>query len=278
MAYFRSIMNVICSALMFALAGVIVKFVSTAMDTLSLVFWRNLFSFACVAMVGAFSGKFSLKSERKGTHALRSIFTFFALLTYFFAVKNTELSTAVLLQQTSPVFVPIIALLVLRKFPDRFVWIGTIVGFIGVALTSGVGTHSLNTGDLAGIISGIMGGATTITIWLMSETESPYQQMLFFSLFTLLFSLVLIPWVWHSFDLSIIPYLMLLGIVTTLAQYFLSVACSYAPTDKIVSWTYLSVVFAALFGYFGWNEQLTVSMIFGMIMIVIGAQITLKRA
>ncbi|WP_414165003.1 DMT family transporter [Superficieibacter sp. BNK-5] len=273
----RSVANIMLSALMFALAGVIVKYVSSEMDILSLVFWRNMFSFICVVLVGFFSGQLSFKSERKSTHALRALFTFFALLTYFYAVQNTELSTAVLLQQTSPVFVPIIAFLVLKRLSDRYVWTGTMIGFLGVAFTSGVGTHNLNKGDLSGIISGIMGGAATITIWLMSDTESPYRQMLFFSLYTLIYSLVFLPWVWDSFTLSLLPFLIVLGIVTTLAQFFLSVACSYASTDKIVSWTYMSVVFAALFGYVGWGEKLTTGMLAGMLLIIIGAQISQKR-
>lgn len=274
---FKAVSNITISALMFALAGMIVKYVSYKMDILSLVFWRNVFSFILVSFIGLVSGKFNFKSERKGLHALRSFFTFCALITYFYAVKHTELSTAVLLQQTSPIFVPVIALLVLRRLSDRYVWIGTIIGFIGVAMTSGVATHSINGGDLSGIISGVMGGAATITIWMMSDTETPYGQMLFFSLYTLIYSIVFLPWVWDSFSLSLLPLLFMLGIVTTLAQYFLSTACSYASTDKIVSWTYLSVIFAALFGYVGWGEKLSFSMLSGMALIIIGAKITLKR-
>ncbi|MBK0095445.1 DMT family transporter [Erwinia sp. S63] len=273
----KAISNITISAFMFALAGMLVKYISYKMDVLSLVFWRNVFSFIIVSFIGLVSGKLSFKSERKGLHALRSFFTFCALITYFYAVKNTELSTAVLLQQTSPIFVPVIALLVLRRLSDRYVWIGTIIGFIGVAMTSGVATHSINGGDLSGILSGVMGAAATITIWMMSDTETPYSQMFFFSLYTLIYSLVFVPWVWESFSLSLLPLLIMLGIVTTLAQYFLSAACSYASTDKIVSWTYLSVIFAALFGYVGWGEKLSFSMLSGMALIIIGAQITLRR-
>lgn len=52
----RSVANIMLSALMFALAGVIVKYVSSDMDIFSLVFWRNIFSFICVIITGFFSG------------------------------------------------------------------------------------------------------------------------------------------------------------------------------------------------------------------------------
>ncbi|MGK3125907.1 DMT family transporter [Candidatus Pantoea formicae] len=277
MMQIKAVGNITISAFMFALAGMLVKHVSYKMDILSLVFWRNVFSFILVTFVGLASGKLSFKSERKGLHALRSFFTFCALITYFYAVKNTELSTAVLLQQTSPIFVPVIALLVLRRLSDSYVWTGTLIGFIGVAMTSGVATHSIDGGDLSGIISGAMGAAATITIWMMSYTETPHSQIFFFSLYTLIYSIVFLPWVWDSFSLSLLPLLITLGVVTTLAQYFLSAACSYASTDKIVSWTYLSVIFAALFGYVGWGEKISFSMLSGMALIIIGAQITLRR-
>ncbi len=39
----------------------------------------------------------------------------------------------------------------------------------------------------------------------------------------------------------------------------------------------MSVVFAALFGYVGWGEKLTTGMLAGMLLIIIGAQISQKR-
>lgn len=267
----RPVLNIIFSALMFALAGTIVKVAAEKTDLLSLVFWRNFFSFLCVIITGLLSGKLDFSSKKKKTHILRAFFTFLALISYFYSVAHTHLGNAVLLQQTSPIFVPLISLIVLKRISDRHVWYGIIIGFIGVGLTTGMGISSLNKGDLAGVISGFMGGAATVTIWLMSDSETPFKQMLYFSLYSLLFSVTFIPWVWQSFDLTLAPYFIALGIVTTLAQYFLSVACSQAPTDKIISWSYTSVIFATLFGYFGWQENLSLTMLAGMVFIVLGA-------
>ncbi len=271
MRHVHPIINIIISALMFAVAGTLVKVASQTTDLLSLVFWRNVFSFLCVIIAGALSGKLNFSSEKKKTHVLRALFTFLALISYFYSVAHTHLGNAVLLQQTSPIFVPLISLIVLKKISDRYVWYGIIIGFIGVGLTTGIGLSTLNKGDLAGIIAGFMGGAATVTIWLMSSTETPFKQMLYFSLYSLIFSITFIPWVWQSFDLSQVPYFIALGIVTTLAQYFLSSACSQAPTDKIISWSYTSVIFATLFGYLGWQENLSLTMLAGMLFIVLGA-------
>lgn len=154
----RPVINIVISALMFALAGTLVKVASQKTDLLSLVFWRNVFSFLCVIITGALSEKLDFSSEKKKMHVLRAFFTFLALISYFYSVAHTHLGNAVLLQQTSPIFVPLISLIVLKKMSDRYVWYGIIIGFIGVGLTTGIGFSTLNKGDLAGIVAGLMGG------------------------------------------------------------------------------------------------------------------------
>ncbi len=85
----------------------------------------------------------------------------------------------------------------------------------------------------------------------MSGTEPPLRQMFYFTLFTLLLAAALLPWTWQVPDAGSFAALLALAACTTLAQHFLAVGCSLVPADKIITWSYASVVFAMVIGYLG---------------------------
>ncbi len=121
------------------------------------------------------------------------------------------------------------------------------LGFLGVACIVRPTGLGLSAGELGGIASGALGGAATLAIWAMSGTEPP----LCLTLFTLLLAAALLPWTWQVPDAGSFAALLALAACTTLAQHFLAVGCSLVPADKIITWSYASVVFAMVIGYLG---------------------------
>lgn len=267
------------SAAMFAAAGAAVKVALQDLAPIQLVFWRNLLSmvlfgsFLLVARPQTFK---ALGTRKFSLHLTRSILSLLVLYSYFFAVSRVPLSTAVLLMSTSPVFVPILAYFLLRRRSARTVWVGVLIAFFGVALvidpTLSYDFTSLDRlGILAGVAAGFLGGAATIAIWKMSATEPPDRQIFFFTLISFVLSIPVCVLNWRMPNAETFVPILCLGIATTFAQYFLSRGCQLAPADKINTWNYLSIVFAALAAYIGWNETLSMGMIAGIILVVIGA-------
>lgn len=272
------------SATMFAVAGAAVKLALHDVSPVQLVFWRNLmsmvffFGFLLAVRPAAFS---CLRSEMVGLHLLRSVLSLCVLYAYFYAVSQIDLATAVLLLSTSPVFVPILALLFMRHLSASTVWIGVLIAFVGVALVvDPTLKYSFDFSNYiglgSGLLSGILGGAATVVIWKMSGTESPDRQMIYFTFVSFVLSMpfVLLAWEMPK-PVAFVP-IVCLGIATTLAQYFLAKGCEVAPADKINTWNYLSIVIAGLAAYVGWNETLRPVTILGMILVVVGARIAGK--
>ena len=50
-----------------------------------------------------------------------------------------------------------------------------------------------------------------------------------------------------------------------------------APADKVNTWSYASVVIAAIIGYLVWGESLEASAILGIVLVMLGAHITSKE-
>jgi drug/metabolite transporter (DMT)-like permease len=273
------------SAAMFAAAGAAVKLALADITPVQLVFWRNLLS---MVIFGLFLGVFrpqalsDLKSKKVGLHILRSVLSLFVLYAYFYAVSKIELATAVLFLSTSPVFVPILALLFLGHASARTVWLGVLIAFGGVALIIDPTlrfSFDFNNilGMASGLLSGFLGAAATVVIWKMSDTESPDRQMVYFTVVSFLLSLPLCLYSWKTPQLATFIPITCLGIATTLAQYYLSKGCQVAPADKINTWNYLSIVIAAVAAYIGWNEVLALPTVLGMLFVVGGATLASRR-
>ncbi len=265
------------SALMFALAGVAVKFAVAELSTFSLVFWRNLLSFFLFMLWMYCTGFPDIKTKHMNLHLLRAVFTYATLAAYFYALSRIDFASAVLLQSSGPVFVPVLAFIFFRRLSDRYVWAGVVVAFAGVALLTGADRIGFSSGEISGILAGFFGGCSALTIWAMSGDEPPLRQMFYFSLLTLLIAIVLLPWTWQMpSPVTFIP-LIALAICTTLAQYFFSAALAVSPADKVNTWSYASVVIAAVIGYVIWGEYLDAAAILGIVLVVIGAHITTRK-
>ena len=125
------------SAAMFAAAGAAVKIALEDLNPVQLVFWRNLASmiiFFGFILLTRPNAVLDIKTEKLGLHILRSLLSLCVLYFYFYAVSQIELATAVLLLSTSPVFVPILAIVFMRHISARTVWAGVTIAFLGVTL------------------------------------------------------------------------------------------------------------------------------------------------
>lgn len=270
----RATLYIIISALAFAAGGAVARFLGTELPAVTLVFWRNVVSFA--ALLGWFiiRGIPDLYTNRLPLHCLRAFFSYGALLSYFYTLQQTHLADAVLLQSSSPLFIPVAAFIAFRRVSDRFVWSGTLVGFVGVMLI--VAPQGNISFAASGILSGIFGAVATVAVWALSSTELAIQQMFYFSLLALSFSSIPMLWFWKTPSLSHVPLLILLGLSTTLGQYFLSLGCMTASTDKIINWSYTSVVFSAIFGLLFWGEAITMTAAVGIGLVAVGARWTMR--
>ena len=69
----------------------------------------------------------------------------------------------------------------------------------------------------------------------------------------------------------------LVAAFTIIGQYFYAKAFSVAPADKVITWSYMSVVFAAAIGFAAWNEPILAFTVAGAILVVGGAHLATRE-
>ncbi len=269
---------VAAAGLMFALAGMAIKMAGASLSSVEVLFWRNVLSLAILAPWILWRWPASLRPVHSGLMALRGVAVVASLLCYYYAVKALPLAEAVLLNFSSPIFVPLLGFLLFRFALDRKVLLAVAVGFVGVALILKPGTDFFRPDALIGLASGALGGLAAVAVWRMPAEESPVRIAVFFALIGILITtgpaLVANPALLPPADAW--PALAMLGLFSTAAHILFAQGCLVAPADRVSPLDYTAVFFAAGLGWLIWGEGVDGFTAAGTALIVVGGVIAIR--
>ena len=274
----RGVLYVLGAAAAFSTMSALIKSASGDLSTEMLVFLRNGFSLLFLLPFLARLRIEGLRTKVFHLHLLRAIFGVTGIYLFVYAITHLPLAEAVLLNHTSALFVPFIAFLWLGERLTKVVGIALIVGFIGIAFILKPGSDLRSIGTLVGLASGLTTAFAVVTIRRNAQTE-PYQRIVFY-FFTLATLVSAVPAALDWQAPSLRQWLMLgaAGMFATLGQLGATKAYSLAPATRIGPYTYVSVVFAASWGWLLWDETPDLLSAFGAVLIAIGGALALPRS
>ena len=255
----------------FAIMGVCVKLGAARYSAAELVFYRSIFGFLTIFAITQ-SKRLPLATPYWRMHLSRSLFGFFSLVLFFYAITVLPLATAITLNYTAPLFLAIFTTMVLRE-PVKPLLAGAILmGFVGVVvlLNPALLQRDELLAGILGLISGLLAGFIYVQVTQLGRLGEPEWRTVFY--FTLVCSLGGGLWMlvedFHRISISDLPLLAGMGASATLAQ--LAMTRAYRKGDSMVagSLAYSTVVFASLFGVLLWHETLSIDQWLGISLIV----------
>jgi len=244
----------IAAACSFAMMAGLVKLASADVPLPVLVFLRNLAGLAIILPVVLPRGRRYLKTKKLKMHMFRSLISLCAITSFFYALGHIGLAEASLLNATSPLFIGILATLILGESLNRALVLSLLTGFIGVALILKPGTELFTLAALAGLASGFFIACAKIIIRYMASTEPVLRTVFYFSLLTTIYSAVPLLWLWQTPSPRTFIIMVLAGMTATLGQTFLTYAYTHNRAVKVAPFTYITVLAAGLIGWWIWNE------------------------
>ena len=268
---------VIIGELFFTSMGMIIKTLGENIPSYQLVFYRNIFAVIVLAPFLFRQRLTHVKTQRMGMHLLRSVSGLLAMYCFFYALANIELANAMLLKLTGPIFIPIFAILWIQEKVTLKTYLGISLGFIGVIIFLNP-TAEIQVASVIGLIGGALAALAKVSIRKMSDTEPTARIVFYFALYGALFSSVpalssglYIPSNTEWF------LLLLLGIVGTCGQFFLTKAYKIAPASQVGPFTYASLLWASLAGWYFWNEIPSVQTLVGATFIIVAGIILIYK-
>lgn len=268
---------VIIGELFFTSMGMIIKTLGENIPSYQLVFYRNIFAVVILAPFLFRQRLTHVKTKRLGMHLIRSISGLMAMYCFFYALANIELANAMLLKLTGPLFIPIIAIVWIGEHVSMKTVLGIVIGFAGVVVFLNP-TGEVQLAAVVGLIGGALAALAKVAIRKMSDTEPTARIVFYFALLGALFSSI------PAFSSGIyIPsssewaLLLLLGTVGTCGQFFLTKAYKIAPASQVGPFTYSSLLWASLAGWYFWSELPTLQTLIGAGLIIVAGVILIYR-
>jgi len=259
---------VILGEVFFTTMGMIIKTLGENIPSYQLVFYRNVFAVIVLAPFLFRQRLIHVKTKRIGMHLIRSITGVMAMYCFFYALANIELANAMLLKLTGPIFIPIIAILWIHEKVSAKTYLGIALGFLGVIIFLNP-TAEIQIASIVGLIGGALAAAAKVSIRKMSDTEPTARIVFYFALFGAMISSIPM-FTGEPYLPSTNEWLLLigLGLVGTVGQFFLTKAYHMAPASQVGPFTYSSLIWASLAGWFFWNEWPEINTFIGAAFII----------
>lgn len=240
-----------CVAVMSAF-GKAAKGVSTG----AIIFFQNFISLILFSPWVLRKGFVELRTPRVWLHLLRAVGGLLSQVLMFMAVRKMPLVDAVLLSNSAPLFIPLVALVWLKEKIGAMVWVSLAIGFAGVILILRPSLALLsNPAALLAISAALFSAFALVSVNQLSNTE-PAQRILFY--YFLLSSAAAAPFaIWKWKNPTSQEWLFLGGIGATMAVSQLLIVFAYkqASAERIAPFNYTVVIFSGLIGWVVWNNR-----------------------
>ena len=244
----RGIVLMCLSTVAFSLMHGLVRFVSEVLPPFQIAFFRNVFGLAFLLPLLMRSRFAVLRTKQIGLHALRGVINMAAMLMFFTALSISPIAKVTALGFTAPIFMAILAVLVLGERFRIYRWSAIFLGFVGMLIILRPGLVAIDTGALLVTGSAALWAVAMIIIKIQSRTESSLTIVAYMGIFLGVFSIAPALWVWQPFGLKTLGLMVLIGLFGSIAQMAISQSLKETDPTALMPFDFLKLIWTAMIG------------------------------
>jgi drug/metabolite transporter (DMT)-like permease len=270
-----AIVYTLVAAFCLALMSFIVKLIGDRATTDMIIFFRF---FVCLVLILPWffkNPKETIHVVKPGKLIFRSMFTFLAMSCFFYAVRQISLTDALLMNNTYPLFVPIVTAILVKTKTSYKIWCSIVLGFCGLAFILKPDASFFTSGGFIALGSGVFGAVAIVLIRLMTKASSVLQILFYNFLIGTIVAAIFLPWNWMDINQEIVVLLILVGLIGLGYQFFSTLAFAKAPVRITSPLMFFSVIFGTFGDYLYWNVEPDLFTLLGMGLIILGGSLTI---
>ncbi len=264
------------SGFLFAIMGVAIKMLAQTLPNENIVFFRSAIGLLALLPYLLRNGIPHLATRRLQSHLTRSLAGLAAMYCFFYALAHLPLAEAVLLNYSTPLFIPFIAAVWLREPTTRAVRWAIAIGFGGVILILKPSAELFRATAVIGLCAGLFAALAMVSIRRLTHTEPTTRIVFYFSAIATAVSAVPLFWTWRTPAPELWLLLIVMGTCATAAQLAMTRAYALAPAAQVGPFIYITVVFAGLSGNWLWNERLDFISFIGIALVCTGGILAMR--
>ena len=262
-----AIVWMVLAGLCFSATGVFVKLSGGHVIVWTVIFGRSVV-IAVMTYILSKIQKGSLSFKEPKWLISRCITGFSAMACYFYAIPLIPLTTAVVLQWTSPLFVALFSGYLIKEKVSPFLFGCIGIAFAGTVLIISPSFEAIETNALYALASGILSALAYLSIRELRSTASSESVVFWFAIFCIMVSLPLSARELTTLSSYEIQILVGVGITAGIGQIGMTRAFHAAKAAYIGAFSYSTVVVSWIYGIFIFDEVLSSWDMLGTLLIV----------
>jgi drug/metabolite transporter (DMT)-like permease len=246
-----------------------------------IVFFRSLLGLPVIVLTAAASGGLHLlATKRLGNHAVRALAGTVAMFCNFAAYTHLPLANATAIGFAAPLFVVILAVVMLGERVHAYRWTAVVLGFLGVLVIVGpkadMASDALR-GAAYALCGALLAALAMIFVRRMSAHEHSTTIAFYFMLTSCAISLFTTPFGWIAPTGGEALILLFLGLAGGSGQLFLSYSYRFSEASALAPFDYTAMPWAVMLGYFFFHELPTVEVWIGAAIVIAAGLLILWR-
>lgn len=244
MQYLRAVLWFSLSLVASCANDAITKYLGEYLHPWEITFFRFLGGALTILPLMLYQGKKSFKTHRPLLHLGRGIILFIATNLWSQGVKVAPITTATIMSFTIPIFVLLLAPVLLQERITWPMWLATLVGFAGIILALQPQDRSLHAASLYFLLAAMLFGLLDI-INKKYVTQEPTLCTLFYTtLVTAVLAALPAIHAWRTPTRHELLWLLALGGGSNLILYLLLRAFAIADASSLAPCRYLELLIA----------------------------------
>ncbi|HKK97570.1 MAG TPA: DMT family transporter [Marivita sp.] len=250
-----------------AVAG---RAVSLDLDTFEIMMYRSLIGIVIVVTIAGFAGTLhQVRTDKPGLHFIRNISHFAGQNLWFYSITVIPLAQVFALEFTSPLWVMLLAPLVLGERLTRSQAIAAVIGFIGILVVTRPSPETFEIGILTAALAAIGFAGSAVFTRKLTRTETITCILFYLTVMQAGLGIA-----FAGFDLDIalptaanLPWIVVIAVAGLVAHFCLTTALSLAPATIVMPIDFTRLPVIAVVGMLLYSEPLDPFVFAGAVLI-----------
>ncbi len=266
---------------------VVIKWLSPDYPLHEIVLVRTIIALFLTLIIVHFEGGFGLlKTRRPMLHLVRGLMIVTANMSFYIALAVMPIAEVAALFYVAPLLITALSVPLLGEHVGTRRWAAIFVGFVGVLLTSGIGSGAFKVEALLPIFAALGYALTQLLTRKLGVTEKASVMSFYIGVVFLVVSVafgltvgdgrfagvggpglefLFRPWSWPDSNAAIL--MVICGFLVAIVAYMLSQAYRITEANVIAPFEYVVLPLAILWGYLFWNEVPSFKTMIGIVLI-----------
>jgi drug/metabolite transporter (DMT)-like permease len=272
----RGALLMVVSAVLFAAMAAAVSLAARELSNAPIVFFRHFIMLVFLLPWLVRAGRGALATGDFRGHLVRGLAGVAAVACHFYAVARLRLADAMLLNQSMPLFIPLVERAWLgERIPARL-WGVLALGFAGLLLILRPGTGVFEPVALIGLSSAVLAAIAQVGIRRLTRTEPVNRIVVYFGLVASVVALPPAAYWWTTPSPRTWAVLLLMGVFATIGQLTLTRAYFHAPAARVGPFLYAGPVFAGVLDWLIWGRLPDLLFVAGACVVIAAATLALR--